>query len=191
MADEPTPTTGEAPATGTDAIDPTFTPPAPAEPPPSPPGDEQLGEGGMRALAAEREARRGLEKRLKELEPLAQKYQEIQDSQKSDLERLTERLTAAEQRAQQAESAGLRMQVAAAKGLTPEQAARLQGATRDELEADADQLRALFAPPEQSASERPPQRTPVEMLRPGAIPDSDGAAADMNAWMRRKPPTTN
>jgi hypothetical protein len=189
MADE-TPTTGDAPATGTDAIDPTFTPPAPTEPPPSPSGDEQLGEGGMRALAAEREARRGLEKRLKELEPLAQKYREFEDSQKSEVERLTERLTAAEQRAQQAESAGLRMQVAAAKGLTPEQAARLQGATRDELEADADQLRALFAPPERSASDRPPQRTPVEMLRPGAIPDSDGAA-DMNAWMRRKPPTTN
>ncbi|MFE5021404.1 hypothetical protein [Streptomyces sp. NPDC056690] len=190
MADE-TPTTGDAPATGTGAIDPTFTPPTatPAEQPP--PGDEPLGEGGKRALAAEREARRDLERRLKEVEPLAAKYREIEDSQKSDLERLTEQLTAAEQRAQQAESDGLRMQVAAAKGLTPEQAARLQGATREELEADADQLRALFTPPEQSTSERPPQRTPVEMLRPGAIPDSDGAAADMNAWMRRKPPTTN
>ncbi|MFE2909983.1 hypothetical protein ACFXGC_36815, partial [Streptomyces olivaceus] len=115
MADE-TPTTGDAPATGTGAIDPTFTPPTatPAEQPP--PGDEPLGEGGKRALAAEREARRDLERRLKEVEPLAAKYREIEDSQKSDLERLTEQLTAAEQRAQQAESDGLRMQVAAAKG---------------------------------------------------------------------------
>ncbi|MFE2790908.1 hypothetical protein ACFXF8_26720, partial [Nocardiopsis alba] len=84
MADE-TPTTGDAPATGTGAIDPTFTPPTatPAEQPP--PGDEPLGEGGKRALAAEREARRDLERRLKEVEPLAAKYREIEDSQKSDL----------------------------------------------------------------------------------------------------------
>lgn len=40
----------------------------------------------------------------------------------------------------------VRAQVAADKGLTTEQAARLRGSTREELEADADVLRAMFQP---------------------------------------------
>lgn len=40
----------------------------------------------------------------------------------------------------------LRLTVAATKSLTPEQAARLHGSTKEELEADADALKALFQP---------------------------------------------
>lgn len=38
----------------------------------------------------------------------------------------------------------LLLEIAADKGLTPAQAARLQGSTKEELEADADALKALF-----------------------------------------------
>lgn len=108
--------------------------------------------------------------KLKELEPIAQKAKELEDAQKSEAEKMTERLTTAERRAQEAELALLRTQVAVAKGLTPTQAKRLSGATQEELEADADDLLESFKP-----SEDPVQRDgkPKENLRPGGDPDDD------------------
>ncbi|MFD4699754.1 hypothetical protein [Streptomyces niveus] len=53
---------------------------------------------------------------------------------------------AAERERDEARADALRISVAASKGLSPEQAARLQGSTKEELEADADALKALFAP---------------------------------------------
>jgi erythromycin esterase-like protein len=53
---------------------------------------------------------------------------------------LEERVAQIERQAQESESRALRAEVANAKGLTPSQAKRLVGATRDELEADADEL---------------------------------------------------
>jgi hypothetical protein len=49
--------------------------------------------------------------------------------------------------AAQATATALRLEVATAKGLTPKQAGRLQGATREELEADADDLLTTFGTP--------------------------------------------
>jgi hypothetical protein len=53
---------------------------------------------------------------------------------------LEERVAQIERQAQESESRAMRAEVANAKGLTPSQAKRLVGATRDELEADADEL---------------------------------------------------
>lgn len=53
---------------------------------------------------------------------------------------LEERVAQIERQAQESESRALRAEVANAKGLTPSQAKRLVGATREELEADADEL---------------------------------------------------
>lgn len=53
---------------------------------------------------------------------------------------LEERVAQIEQQARDSESRALRAEVANAKGLTPNQAKRLVGSTRDELEADADEL---------------------------------------------------
>lgn len=79
-------------------------------------------------LAAERKTRQELEARLKEIE----------DKDKSETERLTERLTAAEMRALDA----ARYEIALDKGLTRSQAKRLVGSTPEELAADADELLA-------------------------------------------------
>ena len=57
-----------------------------------------------------------------------------------------EKLAAAERRAEEAELRAMRMEVAADKGLSAKQAKRLQGATREELESDADELLADFKP---------------------------------------------
>lgn len=53
---------------------------------------------------------------------------------------LEERVAGIEKQAKDAEERALRAEVANAKGLTPTQAKRLVGATREELEADADEL---------------------------------------------------
>lgn len=68
------------------------------------------------------------------------------DKNKSALDKLLEKVSGLEDRASKAEAAALRADIAQAKGLTPAQAKRLHGSTRDELEADADELRSMFKP---------------------------------------------
>lgn len=82
------------------------------------------------------------EQRAKENATAAQKLAEIEDANKSELEKLSERAAAAEARAAQIELAATRNEIALEKGLTPSQAKRLVGATREELSADADELLA-------------------------------------------------
>jgi hypothetical protein len=53
---------------------------------------------------------------------------------------LEERVAEIERQSQESEARALRAEVANAKGLTPTQAKRLVGQTREELEADADEL---------------------------------------------------
>lgn len=81
-----------------------------------------------------------LRARLKELEPLAAKAKELEEAGRSDLEKLTGRAEQAETRATTAESRAMRLEVAFEKGLTPAQAKRLVGASREELESDADEI---------------------------------------------------
>jgi hypothetical protein len=100
---------------------------------------DALGDAGKKALDAERREKRAAEKRASELES---RLKEFEDRDKSDLDKTTERATSAEERASKAEQALARLEVALEKGLTPSQAKRLVGATREELEADADELLA-------------------------------------------------
>ncbi|MFI7096438.1 hypothetical protein [Streptomyces lydicus] len=69
--------------------------------------------------------------------------------------------TTAERERDEARAELLRVRVAAEKGLTVEQAARLRGSTKEELEADADELKKLFAPaaPAADSTRRPNTRT--------------------------------
>ncbi|MFE7869754.1 hypothetical protein ACFUYE_05315 [Micromonospora humida] len=156
------PGTGQPPAPG--AVQPPATPPAGD---PAKPGDAPLGPGGEKALREEREARKALEKQLAELAPLKQLAEALGGKPtgdgKTDLERLTERLTQHETELASERAARYRAEVAAAKGLTPQQAARLQGATREELEADADALLALF--PAAPAGPRAPAPDPSQGAR--------------------------
>lgn len=140
------------------------------------PDDTELGEGGKKALDAERKARRDAEARLKELEPLAAKAKEMEDAKKSEQERVAEQLEAARAEGSEAKATLLRLDVAfdkAPEGMPLSQvrklARRLSGSTKEELEADADELFADFAPAVKG-EERSGGR-PKERLRPGAAPD--------------------
>lgn len=109
-----------------------------------------------------------LRKRLREAEEYKQKWEELENSKKSEIERATDKLTKAEQRALEAEQRAFRMEVALEKGLTTAQAKRLVGNTKEELLADADDLLASFAPKTSEAPSLPEK--PREVLRGGGDP---------------------
>jgi cell division septum initiation protein DivIVA len=107
------------------------------------PATGELGDAGKKALEAERRDKRAAEKRASELEA---RLKEFEDRDKTESTRAIERAEAAEKAAAAAESRALRLEIAAEKGLTPAQAKRLVGETREELEADASELLDTFKP---------------------------------------------
>ena len=116
---------------------------------------------------------------------LAERLQAIDDAKKSDLEKLEEKATTAEQRAAAAEASSLRLEVAldnAPEGMSIAQvrklSKRLSGNTKEELEADAEELFSEFAPAGDDG-QRPPRR-PQERLRSGAAPGSSQEDDDLD-----------
>lgn len=77
----------------------------------------------------------------------AKRLAEMEDANKSELQKLQERAEAAEKRSADTEARLLRAEIAAEKGLPAALAARLTGDTKEELEADAEQLLALVGKP--------------------------------------------
>lgn len=135
--------------------------------------DEPLGEAGKKALERERRARREAEARLREVEA---KLEEHEGEKKSDVERATDRIATLERELAETRREALRLEVAMAKGLTAAQARRLAGNTREELEADADELLELFGGRTGGSSatgdddRRPPRKRPTPDLRGGVDP---------------------
>lgn len=81
-----------------------------------------------------------------DLKAKATKFDELEQANKTELEKATSRADKAEKELAQARAAQLRTEVAIAKQLPAELAQRLSGTTREELEADADKLAGLLAP---------------------------------------------
>lgn len=100
----------------------------------------------------------------------ARELDRIRESQKTSEQRTAEALQAAERRAAEAESQLARLSVAVEKGLTPGQAKRLIGNSREELEADAEDLLTELRLADPAAAPAPHARRPIESLRPGAAP---------------------
>jgi membrane protein involved in colicin uptake len=88
---------------------------------------------------------------------------------------LQKQLEAEAEARQKSESEALRLRVAAAKGLTEAQARRLQGSTKEELEADADDLLETFGGKKDDKPEEKGFGRPRESLRPGASSEDDDA----------------
>lgn len=139
-------------------------------------------------------ARAALEKKNREAQNLRQRLKELEQKtreleQRDPLKQLAEVLGKPEEAKgedlaatvkelkQQFEAErlrALRLEVAAAKGLTPKQAERLRGATREELEADADDLLESFAT---KASTKSEPSTPA----PDPTQGARGSANDLDA----------
>lgn len=129
--------------------------------------DTDLGEGGKKALEAERKARKAAEKQMKELQD---RLKELEDADKSEGDKLRDQLKQAEKDRDDARLAVMRLEVATSKGLTPAQAKRLVGSTQEELEADADEFLDSIKPADDS---KPPTDAPRERLKGGGDPTDE------------------
>jgi hypothetical protein len=98
------------------------------------------------------------------------KVREFEDLSKTEQEKLTERASELEKNLTTAQANAARFEIALEKGLTKSQAKRLVGSTREELEADAEELLADLGVDEDKPT---PSRRPQERLRPGAAPDAE------------------
>lgn len=127
--------------------------------------EDELGDAGKRALKAEREARKAAEKRAADAEAL---IKAAEDAEKSEVERLQGQVNDLTRQAGAATARADRFEVAAAKGLSIAQARRLVGSTREELEADADEMRS-----ELGLDREPARRAPREDLKSGASNEDD------------------
>lgn len=116
------------------------------------------------------------EKKAKSNAAAARRLEELENASKSETERLNARADAAEKLAAASQVEALRLSVAFEKGLTPAQAKRLVGSTKEELAADADEVLRDF---------------PAKSTRPSGDADqghrqSSESGTDMNSWMRRQ-----
>lgn len=119
-----------------------------------------------------------VDKLKKERDALAAKVKAAEDATKSEAQKLEERATNAETKAAAAERTLARLEVAFEKGLTPAQAKRLVGDTREELSADADELLDTFKVADDGGGKPAAGTRPKEDLRPGAAPGSDAEETD-------------
>ncbi|WP_346536955.1 hypothetical protein [Micromonospora sp. DPT] len=127
-----------------------------------PPGTGDAGKQAIDRMKQERneerKARRALEAKLAEFEKAEQVKAEAEKTE-------AEKRAAAEQRAEQAELRALKFEVAAEKGLTPAQAKRLVGSSREELEADADDILATFPTAPAQTERKAPKPDPSQGAR--------------------------
>jgi len=105
----------------------------------------------------------------------AKKLATMEDADKSEVQKLTDKATLSDKAAVDAKHELARLRVAMRKGLTEAQAKRLIGATEEELEADADELLESFG-----GDKTPPGKggKPKERLRSGAAPDEEPDETD-------------
>lgn len=99
-----------------------------------------------RLLAQERRTQESRFAGYDELKAKADQFDQLEEANRTELERATARAEKAEKDLAASQAAQLRMQVAAAAKLPADMASRLQGDTAEELEADAEKLAELLTP---------------------------------------------
>lgn len=102
----------------------------------------------------------------------AKKLADIEEAQKTETQKLADRLAAAEKKAQDAELKALRSDIAQAKGVP---AALLTGSTEDELNASADALIAF-----RGGAPKPPAAPPAQGVQ-GNVGKPIGGPQDIDA----------
>jgi hypothetical protein len=120
---------------------------------------------------------------IDQLRATAQKYQEFQDTQKSELQRANERAQSFEQKLADLQSTNARLMAAATHNIPPDLIDLLGSGSDEEInaraEALAERLKATSPPPAAT------QHRPVEALTPGAATASGSAEATPDQWIRR------
>ena len=106
-----------------------------------PEDDETLGENGMKALKAERDANKAAKARIAEYEA---KIKAFEDKNKTESEKEAERIQALEKSNAENSRKALQYEVAAEKGIPLKLATRLRGNDKDAMLNDADDLLPLI-----------------------------------------------
>lgn len=125
----------------------------------------------------------------------ARKYAEFEESQKTEQQRLADRLAAAERERDQAHQARAKLLAAATYGIPAGLLDRIGGSSEEEInesaqaiaqEIEAEVAKRLAATPPPAPAPASTGR-PVEALRPGAAPGPDTSdGSDPNAWIRQQ-----
>lgn len=120
-----------------------------------------------------------------DLKKKATQFDELTEQSKTEQQRATEALSAAERRAAEAEASALRLEIAAEKGLTPAQAKRLVGSTREELEADAADLLENFKSTETTTDDTAAVAAALDLGSRGTATAASGdPAADFAKFLK-------
>ncbi|WP_228002147.1 hypothetical protein [Nocardia australiensis] len=138
-------------------------------------------------IAKLRKEAAGWRTKLREVEPLAQKYAEAEEAQKSEIQRATERATQAEAAAAEREAELTRVRTAIRHGIPEEDMDLLGSGTPEELDARGARIAALRQASVKETTP-PPTDRPVESLRPGASPTPPPAVDNSYpaAWLPRE-----
>lgn len=139
--------------------------------------EPDTGEGGDLKAEVDRWKRekRKWEERAKSNSDAAKKLAEIEERDKTEQQKLSERMAEFEKRAAEAESKVMRFEVATEKEVPKHLHRFLTGSTREELEEQADALLEALKPAE---NEGGPVRRPRETLRSGVKPSAEGLEMD-------------
>lgn len=158
------------------ADDPNPNPPAPK------PDDKTFNQADVDRIVQERLAKEKAKYAdYDELKAKAAKADEDAASSKTDLEKLTEQIEGLKKAQADSDLKALRAEVAVAKGLTAAQAKRLAGNSREDLEADADEILEAFPvakKDDDTPSGAPPSRQPRPDLRGGGNPNDEPTETD-------------
>lgn len=137
--------------------------------------DQEPGENLKKALEAERAARKAAEATAKQAQSdLDAKIQELETATSASaslteqIESLTSENDDLTKKVSDEQLNRIRVETAVAKGLSLKLAPRLQGATAEEIEADADQLADIT----KSTTKPPLSAEQIKDLQPGGAPDS-------------------
>lgn len=158
----------------------------------TPQAPEQTAETAPEAFDAERAQEKirkanseaaSLRKRLKEYEPIIVEAQKAKDAQKSETQKLQDRLQEAEQRAAEATSNATRLFAAAEFNIPADLIPLLGTGDEDAIRANAKLLAEKLKPAEPDP--QPANTRPVESLRPGAAPAAQRDSKDVNSWLRQ------
>lgn len=97
--------------------------------------------GAKKALDAERKARRDAERQLVDIQA---QLKDLTDKDKTETEKLRDQVVTLTKERDDHATKVIRAEVAMSKGLSAVQAKRLVGSTKEELEADADEILEAF-----------------------------------------------
>lgn len=116
---------------------------------------DDLGPEGEKALQAWKERAKKAEAEARANRDKAKQLDSLQESTKSDLQKVIDRATAAETARDEAVAGLLRYQVASEKGLPADAVKLLTGTTRDEIEESADTVAGLIKGAAKGAATKP------------------------------------